>query len=861
MNKFTKLKGYRYFLFSFFLPLFFCGCEKETIGDKEDGEINLDLDLSANPALNIVTRASYIDSLFTLPDPSDFKIQLFNATNELLKEWETYSVLPHPIKVQATKFRIKASYGDPEKSGFDCPSFSGDTLIQVRGAKEKRVALTTSFAKVLASVHYREGLKNQYKDYNTLIISAHDTVTFGKEEKRTAFFPVGNLQVVLNLTKDDTTRRTIVATTLTHTKAAEYYRFHIDIEGEQGYEKLLISFDSTTTATPIEIELSQDWQAHKKPYLTPAFDTTAEHSYLLGASCKEGTFYTLITAIGKIGSCKIQTSSQELIAKGWPAEVDLLNLTGANQSRLEKLGLKWSKNMANANMAELDFSGIVANLPAGDQMLTVQVGDIYGQLSQILPIRFSIIPPEFRLIQPEEPAIARSLEYAFKVRMNGGNPNKIRIEYFNEYPAFGVAEWTDCPITSYLWNETKDEVTVATKVNINKSALQFRAKYDETITEEVTVRAINPTFQIQTKEGWTWHNRAKLNIEQTDGSNGLAQNTLTEQYLIQISTDQNIWLSASHEGIKFDKTNNLVKFQLNNLNADQSYYVRVAFDAKMDLGICYSDPVKITTEKITELPAMNLTSTASKSINKGGGYGYTAGINSKHQDKNTIYYYEGVSPWFTVNSKTMPNVAKTENTWYIISSTLPQNSGYLLRNVGWDDQGDTPDPRYGKYAWEATNLSDLTPPEIKHYSAGKLFLSSGYGYNHSTGIENYNEGIEFTSRPSTLQFSYTYNNKGFINDKALVRIIIEAADGTVIGEGEATYGNEENLTQTSLDITYTVEDKKAAKLKIMFASSNSCSNNQSEEESRIKNLTTDNKGEAIRTGSEFYIENVSLTYK
>lgn len=857
----------RHLFIRYSIIFFFCnlvifslgGCEKETIGNREEGEASIDLELSTNSDFHVVTRNLYSDSLFTIPEADNFRIQILSSSGELLKEWPTYSVLPHPIKIQASKFQIKALYGDPGKSGFDQPCLSGDTTIRIRGAQENRVNLTASLANVLASVHYSEGFKSYFKDYTTQIITPQDTVTFNKTEKRIAFFPAGNLKVILNLTKNDTTTYIFPAATLADTKAAQYYRFNIDLDGGQGNEKLLISFDSSTIAHPIEIELSQEWQSHKKPYLTPAFDTIQKYNYLVGENCDEGTFYTLITAVGKIGSCKIKTNSRNLIAIGWPAEVDLLNMTSANTNRLLRFGLKWSENMANANMAELDFSGIVPHLPAGSHTLTIDVADIYGQHSIPLNIKFSIIPPVFELIAPERPAIARSLEYPFKVHMNGGDPDNIIMEYLNENPAFGVKEWTECKINSWSWNKTMDTILLNTAVNINKAALQFRAKYDTETTAEVTVNAINPTFQLQ-KDGLEWAKHAKLNIEQTDGTNGLAQNTLTEQYSIQISADQINWIPANNDGIKFDKTNNLVKFQVNNLNADQTYYVRVAFDAKSELDICYSEPLEIKTEQVVELPNFILSEIRKQNIQKGGKYGKKKilGFGSGWADLEytNVIYYEAASPWNTVNLKTIPSSANPTNTWYMIATSLPKNNGVLLRNAGWDDKGmEVPEGTNNV----AQSLNDLTPPVMKHYSAGKLFLSTGYSYNHSTNEEQYNEGLAFTSRPSKLQFSYTYIPQK--TDRALVRVIVEAADGTIIGQGEETFDYQEALLTTTVSIKYTITDKAAAKLKVMFASSENSSYDQATEDIRIKEFTTDNKGEAIRTGSEFYIENVGLLYE
>ncbi len=825
--------------------------------------------MNPSSGFRIVTRAQSPDSLFKIPDADEFKIQLLNASGAVIKEWASYSEMPHPVKIQANKLQIKASCGLSGSSNFDAPCFSGDTTLFLQEDEENNVTLTAGIGNVLASVRYRENFSSYFKDYSTQLITAVDTITFGKDEKRTAFLPAGKLDVLLNMTKNDLTTNSLLAVSLPETKAAEYYHFNVSLGGEQGYEKLLISFDSTTVEQPIEVALPQDWQAHKKPYLTPAFDTVPVYKYLVGESCDEKMFYTLITALGKIGSCRIKTASAGLIAAGWPANVDLLSLTNANRNRLLRFGLKWSDDMEGANMAELDFSGIVTNLPAGKHTITVDVADVSGQHCVPLNLKFHITPPLFELVAPERPAIARSLEYPFKIRLSGGAPENIIIEYLNENLAFGVKEWTKCNINSWNWNTTMDTVYVYAGVNINKPMIQFRAKYGDETTNEVTLSAVNPTFRLQ-KDGPEWAKRAYLNIEQTDGTNGLAQNTLIEQYDVQISTDKTTWTHVNTEDFSFDKTDDLVKFQVNKLEGDHTYYVRVAFDAKADLDICYSEPIEIKTEEALELQSIEFSDKTIKSINKGGGYGWTGVISSdKKQATETIHYYEGKNSWLTVNAKTMSPVekAKTLNTWYIIASTLPYtkdySNGVLLRNVGWDNQGETPETKYGSRS-SPTSLSDLTPPNIGHHSAGKLFLGTNYTYNHdnpNNPNETYKEGVEFTSRPSVLRFSYTYS--GLNRDQALVKIEVLDATDNIIGTGEETFGDQATLNKASVRINYTDTKTKAAKLKIMFASSSSCSYDQNKEDgdSGIKRFTQNIPADAICTGSEFFITGVSLDYE
>lgn len=830
--------------------LLFCGCEKETIGHKEE-EVCFNLELTANSNFNIVTRTAVSDSSFAVPEAEDFKIQIFNTAGELLKEWGTYSQVPHPVKIQTGRFQIKASHGNPEKSGFECPAFAGDTTVQLlsasanKGIRENRIALSAKFANVLASVRYRESLKTHYEDYNTQIITSHDTITFNKDEERIAFFPVEDLKVVVNLTKHDSTTYSIPATTLTQTKAAEFYRLYVDVEGGSGYEKLLLSFDSTTIENPIEIELSQNWQSRKIPYLSPSFDTTKYHSFIMGEDCEEGTFYTLITAVGKIGSCKIKTNSRSLINAGWPAEVDLLNLTSANRDRLEKFGFTWPKNMANVNMAELDFSGIVSHLPSADHVLTVEVADIYGQVSALLPIRFRIIPPEFKLLPPEQPAIIRSLEYAFEIQMNGGNPDNIIIEYLNNYPEFGVTEWTPCEIRSREWNDTQDKVLLHTKINMNKTSIQFRAKYDKKITDEVTLQAAIPIFQLH-KEYPEWAHRVKFYIQQTDGTNGLLQNSTAEEYFIETSEDGNEWTSANHK-TSIDK---LIKLQAVDLKDGQTYYVRAGFDTKTDLGICYSDPITIETEAATQLP--------------------NAGMEDWHYTRpNGVQYWEvyyackdgEIPAWNTMNELTTSeggkntSVASNRNgcRYSANSGTLRTDKKYkgdyaaLIRTVGWGSDN-------GAYGSTTIPTTLGGGKACKNLAPGQLYLGT-YDVNNKKPVY----GHPFTSRPDTLKFYYKYIPKNQ-KDYGYVEIKILDHNGKTLASNSKELTRQDIYSVIELPLDYDDISVKAASMYIVFKSSaNSACQEINDDNLSSPSFGNTSNGEFL--GSQLYIDDIELIYE
>ena len=270
-----------------------------------------------------------------------------------------------------------------------------------------------------------------------------------------------------------------------------------------------------------------------------------------------------------------------------------------------------------------------------------------------------------------------------------------------------------------------------------------------------------------------------------------------------------------------------------------------------------------TTESVIQLPDFTQgwgTTLFSGTINKGGKY-YHKGFWGDNRFDTTVLTaldLESSASWATVNSKTVPTTGN-KNTWYMVLSSMQQNNGVLMRNVAWTITSN--DPPSGSGGFSADQLTSLTPPTHEHRSAGKLFLGS-YSYNHSTNVEIYNEGISFTSRPIKLKGTYTYvanNDQG-----GIVTVIVENREGgqtLKLAEGSEVLTATSSQKDFTVDLTYnTMFEKKATHLRVMFASSSNASNTQSVEDSKIK--TTDNKGEAVSTGSELYIDkNIILEYK
>lgn len=138
---------------------------------------------------------------------------------------------------------------------------------------------------------------------------------------------------------------------------------------------------------------------------------------------------------------------------------------------------------------------------------------------------------------------------------------------------------------------------------------------------------------------------------------------------------------------------------------------------------------------------------------------------------------------------------------------------------------------------------------------GELFIGTANDKNEGEWAK-ISEGKKFTSRPSALSFMHKFN----INDNApfLVSAEVLAEDGTKIAEGQKqdANGSVAEWTECRIPFTYSVLDKKAAKIKLSFKSSINGT-----EASRKITVNTISGEHTIHAGSILYLDNIELKYE
>ena len=181
-----------------------------------------------------------------------------------------------------------------------------------------------------------------------------------------------------------------------------------------------------------------------------------------------------------------------------------------------------------------------------------------------------------------------------------------------------------------------------------------------------------------------------------------------------------------------------------------------------------------------------------------------------------------------------------------------------LISVGWDLSGEDIDD----YVQESIpyTMYSRSIPAVSHVAAGRLFLGN-YKFDPSSCSETYDYGIAFTSRPSALNGYFKYMpGEQSTQERGLATVEVIGIDNgreIIIAKSSLRFPPTTDYTAFSIPIEYNHFGVKAAKIRILFASTDQIGTIE-EESQRIHPYY--NPQAAAAVGASLYIDNVSLSY-
>lgn len=865
-----KLK--KIFLYSATMLLLVSCANEDKQGSSGYGAINVQV--SADYKVVPVTRST-AESASTIenPDVSEFALKLVSSDGSFSRAWDSLADFDPATKIPVGTYTMSAFYGDIDIEGFEKPFYLGETPVAVRDRENSSVEINCTLANVKVTVEYSDAFKKYFADYSTTIHSTGgEYIEFSKTETRAAYVKPGKITIQTHLKKQNGIESTFEPAAIPNAAARQHYKIKLDIsDNNAGEAQLNISFDETTETQPIKIDISDEVMVAPAPsFLLSGFESgvpieAKEFNYPADKNVNIS-----LTAKGGLAGCTLTTSSRSLESKGWPQEIDLINMSEDQAEILRRLGLKIKGFSEVGNkMGFIDFTELFTQLQIIDNsdqhMFTISAKDLYGKVSES-PISLSVknLPLTFTLQEPEAVFVGSS-SAIIPVLYDGSDIDLVQFSYLN-------AEGHKVNCTSTVLSAEENLYQVKISVEATNKPIEIEASLSGGLkTAATSISVLTPEFTISAEEYDVWAKKAIVKLTAADPQYQDAVNRYAVLYTN--STGQWVQAASTQEGNVHTLTG---------LSPDTRYQIKGTCNNEQE-NVNYHGDCTIRTETTAGVPNGNfeeLTQTISiQDMNQGGKYSVWP-VDYQNTCSFTIQEPTG---WSSVNAKTCNTSAANQMSWFVIPSTYNTtlswssyrsfgmstqtpdiykglsaqdgNNAMVIRNVAWDANGTTPSKTGGAFN---TTYYNTNVPSMSNRSAGKLFLGS---YSYSGNSESYNEGTSFSSRPSTMKGWYKYTPDN--NDASETGVIsVTLLNGeTVLASGTINLTAASDYTEFTVPLVYTVTDKKANLLKIMITSSNHASYSQSEETATIKTTDYYSQYESNSRGATLTIDNLNFIYE
>ncbi len=865
-----KLK--KIFLYSATMLLLVSCANEDKQGSSGYGAINVQV--SADYKVVPVTRST-AESASTIenPDVNEFALKLVSSDGSFSRAWDSLADFDPATKIPVGTYTMSAFYGDIDIEGFEKPFYLGETPVAVRDRENSSVEINCTLANVKVTVEYSDAFKKYFADYSTTIHSTGgEYIEFSKTETRAAYVKPGKITIQTHLKKQNGIESTFEPAAIPNATARQHYKIKLDIsDNNAGEAQLNISFDETTETQPIKIDISDEVMVAPAPsFLLSGFESgvpveAKEFNYPADKNVNIS-----LTAKGGLAGCTLTTSSRSLESKGWPQEIDLINMSEDQAEILRRLGLKIKGFSEVGNkMGFIDFAELFTQLQIIDNsdqhMFTISAKDLYGKVSES-PISLSVknLPLTFTLQEPEAVFVGSS-SAIIPVLYDGSDIDLVQFSYLN-------AEGHKVNCTSTVLSAEENLYQVKISVEATNKPKEIEASLSGGLkTAATSISVLTPEFTISAEEYDVWAKKAIVKLTATDPQYQDAVNRYAVLYTN--STGQWVQAASTHEGNVHTLTG---------LSPDTRYQIKGTCNNEQE-NVNYHGDCTIRTETTAGVPNGSfeeLTQTISiQDMNQGGKYSVWP-VDYQNTCSFTIQEPTG---WSSVNAKTCNTSAANQMSWFVIPSTYNTtlswssyrsfgmstqtpdiykglsaqdgNNAMVIRNVAWDANGTTPSKTGGAFN---TTYYNTNVPSMSNRSAGKLFLGS---YSYSGNSESYNEGTSFSSRPSTMKgwYKYTPDNND-VSETGVISVTLLNGE-TVLASGTINLTAASDYTEFTVPLVYTVTDKKANLLKIMITSSNHASYSQSEETATIKTTDYYSQYESISRGATLTIDNLNFIYE
>ncbi len=746
------------------------------------------------------------------------KIRLVRDAGGYEKTWDSLADFPTDELFPVGEYTFSAFYGSEEEQGFNKPYYYGECSVTVEENKAAQVQLTAQLANSMLTIAYSEAFAAYFTDYKTTLTTALGALEYAADATEPVYLPAGEVQFAIAVTKPSGTKATLTPSPIT-LLPRHHYTVKFDVNnGNVETPVLEITWDEMLDQEVVEIDLSDDIINAPKP--TIASEGFPVESFIAG-NAPAGARSVTVVAHGGLSSIVMKTSSPSLREQGWPAEMDLLAGDAAANTATAALGLATRGLSKPGKMAQVILTDVLNNInyvEGGNNTteFTFVARDKYNKESEPLTVSVDIEKLILELSNPSA-IVKGQTDFSFNLAYNGGDPAKsVTIQQSNTR-----GTWDNIPAKYTAVSRATGNYLVEVAVDGERD-VQIRAVAADGTVVSVPLNGVHAEslHALSIDDRNSFAHSAKVTLIDNPnyaGASAVASRRVRKapadmaaKATLQISTDGKTFANAANASLDG------ATWTVSGLDANTTYYFRAIVD-----GIsCVTQTAK--TEEIL-------------GIENSGLEDWTSENKSNLAANVTVWSLGG--NWGTLNPLTT-GFLSSESSYSAISSTAKEEAGRNgacanIRSVGFDVKRNT----------AGTN-------DAKQFSQGELFLGT---YN---GSPQY--GIAFASRPSAIKFWYRYTPSNSA-DKGYAEITVYDANGNVVATASKALDAIDSFSQQTVSLTYGDNAEKAAKLSVIFRSTNAGTTylNKNDIPKHTGFLGVLN---GYYTGSALYVDDVELSY-
>ncbi|MDE6309276.1 MAG: DUF4493 domain-containing protein, partial [Muribaculaceae bacterium] len=296
--------------------------------------------------------------------PADFSLTLVSASGAINRSWDKATDFPTSELWPIGEYTLAARYGDINNEGFDAPCYAGQAQVAVTEGGVATPAITCTLSNSMLSVNISEAFRGFFTAYAVKVVTSLDhNFEYRNDEAAPLYVKPGTLSLVIDVTKPNGAHASFTPSTPIVAEARHHYRVNLDVNsGEMGQATLVVSFDNTVTTEDVVIDLSDELMNSPAPEIfAVGFDSN--ETFLIQHEDVSDKIEMLVEARAGLSSLILKVDAPALVAKGFPAECNLMRLTPDQKATIQQYGLEcegvWNKA---DRFAVVKFTKLLGNI-------------------------------------------------------------------------------------------------------------------------------------------------------------------------------------------------------------------------------------------------------------------------------------------------------------------------------------------------------------------------------------------------------------------------------------------------------------------------------------------------------------------